>query len=551
MGEMTLTQIEVSGIQDYIFGSNNLKQNIGASELVTAATTDWVVETLRQEDIAHNAIYDDAAKRWRLGDWTAVSQPAQIVYWGGGNALILFSGPQEQYAIPFTKQLTRKATEQARGLSLVIAHQSLDWEKDVAAHKHTSLREIIAARKLNRRQDTPLLGLGVTANCVFTGLPAVALDEDSNLISQVVQDKRSAYDKAKARLTNLLQHESRGYDFVEDFNLLGERGESSYTAVIHADGNGMGKRFEAIATVHPTADRNDAYCQQLRRLSEAVEARAENALKATVRFLVASRDLRNGKFGGVVPCPTRDDDEKALLLPFRPIVFGGDDVTFVSEGRLGLSLAAYYLKTVAEGNLPGAEAGETGDPLYARAGVAVVKTHYPFARAYELASALCDSAKMKLPELTPQGKGIVLDWHFATSGVILSLRQLREREYRSQAGHSLLMRPVRIDVDTPPVESQYWRSWANFATVTHQFQEDKTWYERRNKVKALREPLRHGGTSVRLFRQNYGLPKLPLIPNQSTVMAETGWNSEDCGYFDAIEALDFYVHLEGKANGSI
>lgn len=539
MREMTLTQIEVSGIQDYIFGSNNLKQNIGASELVTAVTTDWVIEALNQEGIAHNVVCDEATGKRSFQEWHTAPQPAQIVYWGGGNALILFEGKPEQHAIRFTKALTRQAVQKARGLSLVVDHEPLDWDQDSASNKHKELRDKVAARKLNRHQDTPLLGLGVTASCVFTGLPAIGQDDDGNFVSQAVQHKHNAYKDAKTRLNDLLHDVTGQYGFVEDFNLLGERGESSYTAVIHADGNGMGKRFEAIARAYPSPTDNDAYCQQLRRLSTAVEAKAEKALKATVKFLIDSRDPRNNKFGGVVPIP------KGKGLPFRPIVFGGDDVTFVSEGRLGLALAAHYLREVAQGSLPGARAGETGDPLYARAGVAIVKTHYPFARAYELAEALSKSAKDKLPTLTLNGKGIMLDWHFATSGVILSLSQLREREYRSQVGHSLLMRPVRLDVGDPPDGTKYWRSWRNFTAVTKTLQEDK-WNERRNKVKALREPLRVGGTTVKLFRQNYGLPPLPSIPNQSQVMADTGWNGEDCGYFDAIEAMDFYVHLEEK-----
>lgn len=543
MREVTLTQIEVSGIQEYIFGSNNLKQNIGASELVSQATTDWVIEILDDLGIEHNATWDEEEQVWQLSEWAGELLPAQIIYWGGGNALLLFTGLPTEWAIPFTKALTRLAIGQARGLSLVVGHEKLDWDQDAAASVHKQVRRKIAARKLNRQQSVPLPGLGVTANCVFTGLPAVGVDEDRSLIAQSVQHKYQATESGKARVQRLLQSVSGGFPFADDFNLMGERGESSYIAVIHADGNGMGNRFGAIADAHPAAKDNDHYCRQLRRFSEAVQSRATAALRATVQLLVNSVNSKNGRFGGVVRFPVDNDDHP--VLPFRPIVFGGDDVTFVSEGRLGLALAAYYLRHLGEGEpLPGKTEGEIGEPLYARAGVAIVKSHYPFSRAYELADALCSSAKKKLPALTPQGSGIVLDWHYATSGVILSLGQLREREYRSQAGHSLLMRPVRLDVAAPPAGSKYWRSWDNFTNVTRQFQENSEWYRHRNKIKSLREPLRQGGEAVRLFRQNYGLPELPEVPGQS--MTETGWHSEDCGYFDAIEAMDFYVHLQPK-----
>ena len=65
----------------------------------------------------------------------------------------------------------------------------------------------------------------------------------------------------------------------------------------------------------------------------------------------------------------------------RALVFGGDDVTFVCDGRLGLSLATLYAREFAAETAKRPECG----PLTARAGIAIVKTHYPFARAYALA----------------------------------------------------------------------------------------------------------------------------------------------------------------------
>ena len=46
MNRYTLTVVDTTGIQDYIFGTNQLKQNVGASYLVDCATRKWVVESL-------------------------------------------------------------------------------------------------------------------------------------------------------------------------------------------------------------------------------------------------------------------------------------------------------------------------------------------------------------------------------------------------------------------------------------------------------------------------------------------------------------------------
>ncbi len=126
-----------------------------------------------------------------------------------------------------------------------------------------------------------------------------------------------------------------------------------------------------------------------------------------------------------MPVPLDDDGQERL--PFRPIVFGGDDVTFVCEGRLGLPLAAHYLARLAEGILP------DGDPLYARAGIAIVKTHYPFARAYELADELCGVGQALHREIRSRIPPGARRWTgtLRSTGLVQPLKELRRREYSS------------------------------------------------------------------------------------------------------------------------
>lgn len=72
MSEHTLMLIEATGIQEYIFGSNQLAQNIGASELVTRATTDWVIAELNQLGLKHNAI-KNVKGEWEPNDQSIYS----------------------------------------------------------------------------------------------------------------------------------------------------------------------------------------------------------------------------------------------------------------------------------------------------------------------------------------------------------------------------------------------------------------------------------------------------------------------------------------------
>lgn len=526
MRKLTLTVIDTTGIQRYIFGSNFLKQNVGASELVTCATQEWVYQELKGLG-ATNVDRDG-----RINDQAAIERDdlaSELVYAGGGNTVVLFQSLAT--AREFTLRLTRRALLQAPGLQLIVSHKEFDWEA-----KTVSLSQIvkITLGKVSRKKDdhvasAPLLGLGVTADCQYTGLPAVAKNKDGKRVCAESQAKEEAFDAAHERLARLLS--LNGYDIPKDFDDFGRsKGESSYIAVIHTDGNGMGKRVQDIAKAHARSEDNRPYIRAIRAFSESVKRAAQKALNATCNQLIQSIDCE-GKIGGEVL--VRDGK-----LPLRPIVLGGDDVTFVCDGRLGLTLTEFYLGQVTAKPLA------DGKPLAVRAGIAVVKSHFPFARAYAMAEDLGNSAKhylnaRKTAAYNEQGLSAI-DWHFAISGSVLDLKEIREREYIVDKG-KLTMRPVRLGA---PVASD-WHCWETFARMVAGFRSEE-WAERRNKIKALRDWLRDGDDGVKQFLLAYNLPDLPDVPGNPG-SAKTGWIGKECTCFDAIEALEFFVPLKGGA----
>ena len=86
--EYTLTVIDARNVQRYLFGANELKQSLGASELVERATHDWVFESLESIGYIHNA------KDQRLEEFNgrAIENglTAEVLYAGGGNTAFLF-----------------------------------------------------------------------------------------------------------------------------------------------------------------------------------------------------------------------------------------------------------------------------------------------------------------------------------------------------------------------------------------------------------------------------------------------------------------------------
>lgn len=544
---MTLTIVDTTGIQDYIFGSNSLRHNVGASWLVHWATNDAVFAELRQL-VGPSKTNIDANGNLNEQQMIEKGQiTAELLYAGGGNALIVFQSLI--LAVDFTKRLTRRVLETAPGLQLAVTHLAFDWHKESLAQKLDDLRAKANQKKGKRHHSMPLLGQAVTADCQYTGLPAVLEDarDENRRVSAEVKAKLDHFQEAEKRLRKEVGAMLRAdLTFTRDFNEIGTLGESSYLAVVHIDGNGMGARFEQIAQAHQRPNQNRAYLSEIRRLSAKIKQIAQQALQNTVIELQHKiRPNAEGKLMLADKIPIHDEQ-----LPFRPIVYGGDDVTFVCDGRLGLTLAAYYLEQM-EQSLNSARhttpKSEAGNKLYVRAGVAVVNNHYPFARAYELAEELAESAKTLIKEVSPTKYVSALDWHFAVNGLALGLETLRARDYRTPDGE-LTLRPIllRDDSDARTNPALAWRTWNFFQGMVENFIENDDWGERRSKTKAYGTALRAGPEAARQFLKAFLPPHIHLAaPPDEGDVAKSGWRKGDrCVHFDAVEALDFFVVLQ-------
>ena len=524
MATYTLSAIDTRGIQDYVFGSNVLRHNIGASELVDRVTRRWVTEALPHPNNAGPDGQLDGRSIERDG------LAAEVVYSGGGNAVVLFR--THEVAVAFARDLSRRVLLEAPGLDVVVVHRQFDWDREAVANVlSTVFSEGIRQKRNSGTRGSPILGLGVTADCQFTGRPAVGLDPEGRRSSADVLAKWNAAEDANTRLGHLVGLD--GFEAARDFDDFGTPDESSYLAVVHADANGMGKRFQALAARYQQPGQNRAYVAAVRQLSQSVANAAKVALDYITQLVMKNVDPEGKMIAGRVPI-------RNGRLPFRPLVFGGDDLTFVCDGRLGLTLAATYLQEFAAQTLA------DGRPASARAGVAIVKTHFPFARAYALAEELTRSAKQRIQEET-NGSGdkhlSAIDWHIAASGPVRSLEEIRQREYAVtwDKDASLLMRPLLMDT----VGSD-WRSWEVFTHLVGRFHEPE-WTAHRNQLIALRQVLREGpeavGEFLRGLRTKQGRPTtLPDVPRNSSAK-DDGWIDRRSPYFDAIEALDFYVPL--------
>ena len=537
MTDSVIVYVDIGGIQEYIFGSNRLRENIGASYLVKHASTTWVDAT----------------------------QPSgEKIFAGGGKACLLFQ--TQASAKAWTKAYTRRALKESPGLRVAVGH-SAPFEYDP---HHSDLSEQIKhaqddAKQIESRYApfAPTLGLGVTVPCRSTGLvavgqrraiPGIPRDEGDYPVSHEIwlknavasrtsQQPDSAMGDLLAHLPEL-DHATNRYSIARDFDDFGRAtGDYSYLAVVHADGNGIGDLFRGL---HRSGLVGEAYCAAYHALSALVNTLGARAMNTVVATLVAA--LPGTALKDVVRDLKVDPKIKLPYFPLRPLVYGGDDITFVCDARLGFPLTTVLLnafETASTQLLKDFKARHAvedfPDQLTACAGITIFKTHYPFARAYAMSEELCQSAKNFSDRVT--GKTVsALDWQIAPSGRVHDLAELRDLEYDQ---NRLTLRPVLLDSD------QTWRTWQNVAKALDHFAED--WRERRNKLIAFQDVNRQGRQATenwqRTLRDPLDLPAFGTFPPSTT------WALDDAPlrgetahkrsfYFDVIELLEQYRVLE-------
>ena len=523
-----------AGLQRYIFQSNRLKENIGASYLVKYWLGKGLVDAIEHADrtVDTNAWNEYKANPSMLPSKKPVDETKDfnLIYVGGGNAALLCKN--QKVAKDAVRAWSRELLKKAPGLRVAVGYA--DVENSLTEAYCEALDDLASCEEALPFGDA-LHGLPVVRTCTTTGLPASVPSKEENndeeWISQSAASKRKQV--GSERNPGVAQRDIRqefesvlkeGQHFAIELDKLGGRKGESHIAVVHADGNGMGKHLTDVVS-HKGDD--DDFLHHIRAFSASVSRLSQIALKATLEYL---RDT--------LPSLKEDlswEDEK--IFPLRPIVYGGDDLTFVCDGRLGLDLAAFYLKKFSEGTI---KVCGKDKPVDACAGVAIVPTKFPFARAYHFAEELCGLTKSYLRQEDKTDSW--LDFQIIQEGVTRSISALRASQYLSFEGQTLHQRPYQVP-----------EQWDVFVSILKEFQSQK-WP--RSRAKGLLQALTQGPTATQRFIEGAkwrGLT-LPYVHGMDANVKETGWTGDDppnrtTPYFDPLEALDFYLEAKLATDG--
>ncbi len=508
-----LVIMEVSQKQAFIFSSNELKDNVTNSAIIAWVTNPKFFE----EQISDRSIY---------------STEKNIVYSGGGHTVLVFD--KEENAEKFVQTITLRVMEKYEGLELFA--KRLKCKGDITGEELKQLSQDLEVKKSKRKS---------------------AFHQGSFGIESKNERKKYKMPEEEEKIDKELM--AKNFNRVWKFeDLGGTEHESNFIAVVHIDGNAMGKRVEEFRESIKEKPWEE-YRKAQKEFSDNIDKAFKNAYKEMVEE-VANR-INEGKL--------QELDLKHSNFPVRRIITAGDDICFVSEGRIGIECAAVFLKKLKKQNYS------------ACAGVAIVHQKYPFYRAYELAESLCSNAKKFVANIDPDDENIsrhvsAIDWHIEYGEMKESLEEIREMykiEDPTDPSH-LELRPYIVDMVEAPEsikenikKKEDLRWYENFKKLMKKFSNEEISYAR-GKIKELRSYLKQGENAAKYYMKCNLIDELSLIgyqgifrevdpekaftgtPLERNIFEQTHDEKKRCLLFDAIEILDTFIALDKEEGGN-
>lgn len=433
--------LDTRSIQKYVFSCNKLKTNVGASYLVDGIFNDLMQNIILPK---YNLKMPDIS--WKKSDGIQMIKDntikAEIVYIGGGNMLILINKfLKEEDNLKLCRDIVSswslEILKKAPGLKTGAAIGMMDVSED--AFKN-SLDDMYVQLKQNQNTVLPQVDLpytGLTLECDISGKTADTFDwVDKKWIAKEVKAKTEAYkyasEKVRYEYGDILNNE---YDFASELEKIGCKEGESYISVIHIDGNNMGVKFSKCKD-----------SQERKKLSLTVVKIVQNAFRELIQSIIDEYDSK--AYDEALDKRDLIDDKGKKLLPIRPIIIGGDDITFVCPARVGIEYAKRFIEAVNKQDFlndeqykrmskeikeekKDNESMKISKMMSCCGGVAIVPLKYPFFRAYQLAEHLCGSAKTK----SRQDDSSLIDFAILYGEMTPSLEQLCRYQYVAPEGY--------------------------------------------------------------------------------------------------------------------
>lgn len=400
-GDVWTYLFEAKGIQRYIFDSGPLRDLIGASDLVAGLTVSQETET-SEGDLIEDVLAALRIERDAIG----FSRRAGGAFCAHARDRAVLDRFRALWALAVSLRCPGLETSDS---GPVFAGSDIDGLR--AAYKGGSgVRSNQAAELpptahpvivLNARTGRVATSYFVykagelTAADVVTRAQRIRAQELQGATSDRAQEPRDERSDRVARrfLGDAKPREGRTFVFPRNldpeegdttenplFPFLGD-GNDRRIAVIHADLSGLGEVFQRVTRAADAA--------MVLEVATAIERAIERAAQEAVqKILLPEAECRDG--------------DSLAVIPARPVVLGGDDLTIIVRADLALPFTQELLKNI-ETKTRDAFAQlrkihpelELQEYLSACAGIAIGHAARPFLMAHGLADTLCKFAKQK------------------------------------------------------------------------------------------------------------------------------------------------------------
>lgn len=487
--------LEVSQKQAFIFKSLRLRNNIAASDIIRYVTDSDFFKTAD----------------------SCYSEEENMVYSGGGHSVLAFE--TRERAREFAENVSRKINSTFPDIEMFMKiteiKQKLKNSENIKElirqlEVKKSLRkasfsqenfgfEVMEFNKIMEKKDADISGL---------------IPSDYSHIKEINDREEKAVSPYK--VSSSLQ------------TLGGTKGESNFIAVVHIDGNKMGARVADFDSGIEEVS-FDEYAEKKKLFSESIDRDFTDA------YFEMIESVKNKLEEGAL----KDLDISSRFFPVRRVVMAGDDICFVTEGRIGIECAAEYIRVLSS-----KKNSVDGKRYSACAGVAIVHQKYPFYKAYKLAENLCDNAKKAIADRDKNSADDLytsaIDWHIEFGEIYGSVSDRRKQDnelYRKKSGlkpedknDRLSARPYIICSDNAPSKDESYDGFISMLSDVLRFKDNAKdgSLAARGKLKKLRNVLKNGRAAAVQYSREARIDSTIDINNRT---------------FDALEIMDTFIRF--------
>jgi len=360
---------ELRAIQPFLFATGKLKDIVSASELIDYLCTEPLAKVLEICKLTNYHLSDLSPRC------------------AGGVFYLLIEDAEK--ALQFSHLWPLVVAELVPGVEQVNVCAQGDSARSAMAK---GLKQLQAARNYHTLQHPSASPLAMRSP--RTGHVAVERDRSEPVDAATAVKRAFARPQHSENLTSRFCGEQalNWPDNFEENSLAKKRfplAKDNLVGLVHADGNAIGEVLLVLSEATKNLDK-DTYIRLYREFSDGLNRATCEAARLACQHVI-------------LPEITADE-----VMPARPLVLGGDDLTVLIKASLALPFTVQFIKqfevstakfltalkeTMQANGVDQIVQNTLPEKLTACAGITYMKHSQPFYQGYELAESLCNRAK--------------------------------------------------------------------------------------------------------------------------------------------------------------